>query len=113
MASSMDAVTLATLACVVLIGLERVLSRFSCPGFHGFSHVDLAVSRCCHIEVERQQSPPSSPTHASGVPPPQEISPASIELERSVADVIESIASRRGSILSPAASVDLAQLTKP
>ena len=113
--------SIATLAGVLLLGLERILARFSCPGFHGFSHVDLAVSRCCRLEVERQQSPPSSPTYASGVAtPPTHTSdvatpptPVPTALERSVADVLESIASRRGSILSPAVSVDLAQLTKP
>ena len=104
--------SIATLAGVLLLGLERILARFSCPGFHGFSHVDLAVSRCCRLEVERQQSPPSSPTYASGVATPPTPT-VTATLERSVADVIESIASRRGSTLSPAVSVDLAQLPKP
>ena len=99
----MDAVTLSTLACVVLIAIERILARFQCPGFHGFSHVDLAVSRCCRLEVERQQSPPSSPMHASTVP----------SLERSVAEVIEAVASRRGSVMSPVPSNELATVSPP
>ena len=86
----MDAITLTTLAGVLLIGLERILTRFQCPGFHGFSHVDLAVSRCCHIDIVREQSPPTSPGPA---------------LVRSVEDVIVQIDGRRGStMLSPKTS---------
>ena len=98
----MDAITLTTLAGVLLLGIERILTRFQCPGFHGFSHVDLAVSRCCHIDIVREQSPPTSPVH-SGFP----------VLERSVEEVIAQIASRRGStVLSPATSEEFDTVTK-
>ena len=99
----MDAITLTTLVGVLLLGIERILTRFQCPGFHGFSHVDLAVSRCCHIDIVREQSPPTSPVQLSGLP----------VLERSVEDVIAQIASRRGStVLSPATSEEFETVKK-
>ena len=99
----MDAITIATLAGVLLIGLERILARFQCSVCHGFSHVDLAVSRCCHLDIVREQSPPTSPVHLSGLP----------VLERSVEEVIAHIASHRGSTtLSPATSEEFAPVKK-
>ena len=88
----MDAITIATLAGVILIGIERILARFQCSSLcHGFNHVDLSVSRCCRLDIEREQSPPTSPV-MSGLP----------SLERSVEDVIAQIAINRGSTpLSP------------
>ena len=100
----MDIIGIATLAGVLLIGLERVLTRFQCPGFHGFSHMDLAVSKCCHLELQRTQSPPGSPSHASPIP---------IELEQNMDHVLAQIASRRGSILSPSSSHDLKNMVSP
>ena len=94
----MDIVSIATLAGVLLIGIERILTRLQCPGCHGFSHVDLAVSRCCHLDIERTQSPPGSPAECSATP---------AALEQSVEHVLAQIESRRGSILSPSSSHDL------
>ena len=89
----MDAITIATLAGVILIGIERILARFQCSFCHGFNHVDLSVSRCCRLDIEREQSPPTSPV-MSGLP----------SLERSVEEVIAQIAINRGPTpLSPAA----------
>lgn len=89
----MDAITIATLAGVILIGIERILARFQCSVCHGFNHFDLSVSRCCRLDIEREQSPPTSPV-MSGLP----------SLERSVEDVIAQIAINRGPTpLSPAA----------
>ena len=99
----MDAVTLATLAGVILIGLERIIARFHCPGCHGFSHVDLAISRCCHLDIVREQSPPTSPVQASAIS----------TLERSVEEVLAQITSRRGStVLSPATSEEFETVVK-
>ena len=93
----MDAITIATLAGVILIGIERILARFQCSVCHGFNHFDLSVSRCCRLDIEREQSPPTSPVTSpvmSGLP----------SLERSVEDVIAQIAINRGPTpLSPAA----------
>ena len=89
----MDAITIATLAGVILIAIERILARFQCSVCHGFNHVDLSVSRCCRLDIEREQSPPTSPV-MSDLP----------SLERSVEDVIAQIAINRGPTpLSPAA----------
>ena len=89
----MDAITIATLAGVILIGIERILARFQCSVCHGFNHFDLSVSRCCRLDIEREQSPPTSPV-MSDLP----------SLERSVEDVIAQIAINRGPTpLSPAA----------
>ena len=89
----MDAITIATLAGVILIGIERILARFQCSVCHGFNHFDISVSRCCRLDIEREQSPPTSPV-MSGLP----------SLERSVEDVIAQIAINRGPTpLSPAA----------
>ena len=89
----MDAITIATLAGVILIGIERILARFQCSVCHGFNHFDLSVSRCCRLDIEREQSPPTSPV-MSGLP----------SLERSVEEVIAQIAINRGPTpLSPAA----------
>ena len=96
----MDAVTIATLAGVLAICLERILARFNLC--HGFSHIDMAISKCCRLEVERQQSPAGSPL------PSMVRAPSVAEIERRVEDVVAQIASRRGStLLSPISSNEL------
>ena len=101
----MEVVNVTTLAIAIAIGLERLLARFTCPGCHGFSHVDLAVSRCCALAVDRQQSPAGSPIPSMVRPPSLE------EIERRVDDVVAQIASRRGSttLMSPISSNELAK----
>lgn len=99
----MEVVNVTTLAIAVAIGLERLFSRITCPGCHGFSHVDFSVSRCCALAVDRQQSPAGSPL------PSMVHAPSAAEIERCVEQVIAQVSSRRGSLsaLSPVSSNDL------